>query len=214
MNLTKENIAFIDAYLKKSDIEFIDIRMEMLDHVANAIEAKMQQENLNFYDAFKDYMVVHKKGLIQSFESQKKELKYKSIVILLRNFTKPYAVALVVIVSLLVFKWEDFTATEFPNNKIVFGTNIFTAVIFCMLKYFNRKNKFSVIEFLAMPLAIVNPIIYFLFDYSLQKPRFYNYVPLLVDSITIFLISLNLIFLVTLFQKNKEIRRKYSLITT
>jgi hypothetical protein len=39
--------------------------MEMLDHVATAVEQKMEAENLDFYDAFKSYMVVNKKEILK-----------------------------------------------------------------------------------------------------------------------------------------------------
>ena len=42
MKLTKENIKFIDTYLENSNIIHIDIRMEMLDHIASVIETKME----------------------------------------------------------------------------------------------------------------------------------------------------------------------------
>jgi len=64
MKLTQENIKFIDNYLKNSNVEYFDIRMEMLDHISSAVEEKMQTENLDFYDAFKSYMVLNKKSLM------------------------------------------------------------------------------------------------------------------------------------------------------
>ena len=48
MSLSSENIKFIDNYLKNSEVIYYDIRMEMLDHVATAVERKMQTENLDF----------------------------------------------------------------------------------------------------------------------------------------------------------------------
>ncbi|WP_329806792.1 hypothetical protein [Flavobacterium facile] len=65
MKLTKENIQFIDNYLKNSQVIYYDIRMEMLDHVATAVEQKMEVENLDFYDAFKNYMVINKTELLK-----------------------------------------------------------------------------------------------------------------------------------------------------
>lgn len=57
MKLSAENIKFIDNYLKNSEVIYYDIRMEILDHVATAVEQKMQTENLDFYDAFKSSSV-------------------------------------------------------------------------------------------------------------------------------------------------------------
>jgi len=64
MKLTKENIKFIDNYLKNSQVEYFDIRMEMVDHISSAIEEKMQIENLDFYETFKNYMLENKKELL------------------------------------------------------------------------------------------------------------------------------------------------------
>jgi len=64
--LTKEDIQFIDNYLIKSGVIYIDIRTEMLDHIATAVEARMQSENDCFYDAFKAYMIENKKSLLDS----------------------------------------------------------------------------------------------------------------------------------------------------
>ena len=65
MKLNQENIQFIDNYLKNSDVVYYDIRMEMLDHVATAVEQKMEAENLDFYDAFKSYMTVNKREILK-----------------------------------------------------------------------------------------------------------------------------------------------------
>ena len=78
MSLSSENIKFIDNYLKSSEVIYYDIRMEMLDHVATAVEQKMEAENLDFYDAFKSYMVVNKKSLV---EQNEKTLKFNYSVV-------------------------------------------------------------------------------------------------------------------------------------
>ena len=39
--LSKENIQFIDDYLKKNKVTHWDVRMELLDHVASAVEEEM-----------------------------------------------------------------------------------------------------------------------------------------------------------------------------
>lgn len=65
--LSKENIQFIENYLENSDVYYADIRMEMTDHVASAIEAKMELENHDdFYIIFKNYMVENKASLLES----------------------------------------------------------------------------------------------------------------------------------------------------
>ncbi|WP_445721504.1 hypothetical protein [Flavobacterium sp.] len=65
MKLTKENISFIDNYLKNNNVIYFDIRIEMLDHIATALDAKMKNEGLNFYDAFKIFMINNKTELMK-----------------------------------------------------------------------------------------------------------------------------------------------------
>lgn len=67
--LSSEKIQFINDYLEKSDVIFVDIRAELTDHIASAVEEKMEAENLDFYDAFKDFMIQNKKQLLRNRNS-------------------------------------------------------------------------------------------------------------------------------------------------
>lgn len=65
--LSPQDIKFIDTYLSNSDINYEDVRIEMIDHVASAIEHQMNNgDNRDFYDIFKDYMVENKRLLEKS----------------------------------------------------------------------------------------------------------------------------------------------------
>lgn len=65
MKLNAEQIKFIDTYLENSDVNFADIRMEIVDHVASSIENEMKSGDARaFYDIFKDYMVANKATLL------------------------------------------------------------------------------------------------------------------------------------------------------
>ncbi|WP_298474986.1 hypothetical protein [uncultured Maribacter sp.] len=211
MSLSKEEIVFIDSYLIKADIQFMDIRMEMVDHIAVGIETKMTEENINFYNAFRDYMIVHKKGLIQSYESQKRVLKEESLFVLLRNFTKPYAIVLILVISFLRFIWKDISSIEFPDFQIVLGLELFTISTYYVIRFFDGKNRFSVIESLVWPLNIFGFLVIILIDNSSLKTTLYTTVPLIIDISVIFIISLYLIFLITFFKMKKEVKNKYSI---
>ena len=65
--LNKKEIAFIDNYLRNSGVEFLDVRIEMTDHVASAIEQELKlNKEISFYDAFKSYMIKNKKNLLRN----------------------------------------------------------------------------------------------------------------------------------------------------
>ena len=56
MKLTKEQIQYIDDYLKHHKVKYWDIRIELLDHIVTTVEAKIIQ-GINFDDAM---IEVHK----------------------------------------------------------------------------------------------------------------------------------------------------------
>jgi len=88
--LTAENIQFIRNYLKNSDVVFIDVRLEMTDHVASAIEEKLNKNpELEFYDAFKTYMLQHKKELLKSTSKHRWDLDKKALKVIGKNMFHP-----------------------------------------------------------------------------------------------------------------------------
>lgn len=56
MKLSKNQIEFIDKFLKRNGFEFVDIREEMIDHIASAVEEKMITDNTDFHDTFVSYV--------------------------------------------------------------------------------------------------------------------------------------------------------------
>ena len=54
MNLTKEQLNAIKAFISKKGISYLDVQMEILDHVASGVEEKMNANAvLSFEDALK-----------------------------------------------------------------------------------------------------------------------------------------------------------------
>lgn len=65
MKLSKQQIEFIDKFLQRNDVAFIDIREEMIDHIASAVEEKMMLDNANFHDTFVSYVNFNRKELFK-----------------------------------------------------------------------------------------------------------------------------------------------------
>ena len=145
MKLNKENIQFIDNYLKNSEVIYYDIRMEMLDHVSSAIEQKMELEHLDFYDAFKSYMVVNKKEILKGNKEEglnfKEPLKKFGLFVI-----KPFQIVL----ALSVFIGVYFSTIYFGLKN--FYKHYFWIVIICYLVFgffhflLTRKKKFYYID--------------------------------------------------------------------
>ncbi len=65
MMLKTEDILFIDNYLKHSKVMYADIRSEMTDHIATAVEREMAENGWEFGVVFKDYMAKNKRELMK-----------------------------------------------------------------------------------------------------------------------------------------------------
>ena len=52
MKLTTEQINQIDTFLERNDVKYLDIKLELLDHIASQIEALMSDQNSSFEEAF------------------------------------------------------------------------------------------------------------------------------------------------------------------
>ena len=51
MKLTTEQINQIDNFLERNDVKYLDIKLELLDHIASQIEALMSDQNSSFEEA-------------------------------------------------------------------------------------------------------------------------------------------------------------------
>jgi hypothetical protein len=144
MKLTKENLQFIDNYLKFNEVFYFDIRIEMLDHVATAVEQKMNEEQLEFYDAFKDYMVENKKEIMKSNKSD--GLYFQPIKKFGLFLLKPLSLVLVAI----SFLFNQFLITYYDSQDIslyfllVFFLSLVPIVI--ARYYFLKRKRFFYIE--------------------------------------------------------------------
>tara|TARA_R110002096_G_scaffold413649_1_gene614557 strand:- start:22 stop:675 length:654 start_codon:yes stop_codon:yes gene_type:complete len=61
MELTTQQIQKIEHYLTKNRVDFVDIRLEVLDHIVSDIEVLIKKENIEFDTAF--YKVTDKWNL-------------------------------------------------------------------------------------------------------------------------------------------------------
>lgn len=57
MKLTKEQIAQIDDYLIKNDVKYIDLHLEVLDHICSDVEHEMTENKVSFIEAFDEVKI-------------------------------------------------------------------------------------------------------------------------------------------------------------
>jgi len=120
MQLTKEELQFIDTYLKNSSVTLVDVRLEMVDHIASEIEAKIEaRDQDNFYDAFKVYMIKGKKSLLAEYEKHRVQRFDKVLMKTLKTFLDKDVLLFGVISFALVFTFKDFFVSYFQHNILL-----------------------------------------------------------------------------------------------
>lgn len=169
MKLTSEQIQFIDKYLLKSEIFFVDTRMELTDHIASAVEEKMQSENLDFYDAFKEYMVVNKKELLKQSKTTWADLKK-----IAKTFFRAFLHPAILIILPLAYLISDFIHRDDSINtgNMLIKTNFLLLIIFVPLTILTYvlKKRFSTLERLTTVMTLTyNSIIFVLFFLNLSE---------------------------------------------
>lgn len=93
MELTKEQIKRIDIFLEGIGIEYIEIRFEMVDHIATDIENTVEDTNAffegkGFQVPFIKYMLSRKKALKNRYEKQTKKLHWYYTKTILKDILK------------------------------------------------------------------------------------------------------------------------------
>ena len=158
MTLTKENIRFIDNYLKNSKIIHVDIRVEMVDHVASIIETKMKNgDEREFYFIFKDYMVDNKHSLLnnnKSFIKSTDRLLTKSIFRELCNWP-----CIITFLGFYLLFQNVNKISEVPDFRIWLGALpligfVFFGIYYYIKVYRSNLRRFSALERLGLIYAM------------------------------------------------------------
>jgi hypothetical protein len=113
-SLNQEQLQGLYAFCKRKDIRYLELRMELVDHIASRIEALWEEdEGLSFKEAFhRVYRSFGIFGLSEVAESQAKSVSkrfYWSAWYEFKSWLRPPKVfALVVLMSLLYFLLQSY----------------------------------------------------------------------------------------------------------
>jgi hypothetical protein len=182
MKLSKENLQFIDNYLKFNEVVYFDIRLEMLDHVATAVEQKMNEEQLEFYDAFKEYMVQNKKEVMKFNKGA--GFYFQPI----KNFGsflfKPQGLVLLPIVYLFnyfISQQHDFQAISlYIYPAICLFCVLFSIIVY----YFSNRRRYFYLEQNSVILFVIVQLLQMFLKFDIQNIQR----SLCVNSILLFLL--------------------------
>jgi hypothetical protein len=179
MEITKQQLQRVAHYLNVKDIIYIDLRMEVFDHIVSDIEAKMMAEKLDFETAFYKVTDTWNKHLIKE-SSFYFGLTYSLPKIVLDKAKKVYKkwFFLSVLVYLIPYILLDHLKITFSQNAID-DLNVFLQILtVCTLMVFFRlliikykeKNKTS-FSFILKTLSwnfFIGFIVLFYLNFSAQ----------------------------------------------
>ncbi len=209
--LAKKDIQFIDRYLSH-EIIFTDIRAEMVDHVASAIEQKMNDgDRRTFYYVFKDYMIKNKSLLYKTNRIFFLSVDYKAGKRFLKNVFSLKGMAVFLTVFLYFIVAENYLDPPqfFKAIKNSPMAILFIIAFIYLIDIKRRKERFSAIERLGLYLLFIYQFIFIFLNLTSKKLDFFNGNILLITLTSTFLIFLLVLFLFTAVQYKKEYRLKF-----
>ncbi|WP_461788144.1 hypothetical protein [Pedobacter sp.] len=132
MKLTKIQLEKIRIYLDENGFKYLDIQMEILDHIASAVEEKMTEDpTLTFEDAVNQTRISFgKAGFINIEKSIVKGLSNRYRKLFFRHFFSLFGIRFIWMPFLLVFGLYQL------QNIISNKDNLFTAVIIVYILVF------------------------------------------------------------------------------
>ena len=210
--LSKEQIQFIDHYLKNSGIDFIDVRFEMIDHVASEIEARIKNgDNRTFYSIFKDYMAENKSKLLKN-NSKYHWIADRRILnsILKKSFSlKGLIIFITIFLSFNVL--ELFLRKDHLVSVIQHGP---TAIMLIILIIYSaviktKKERYSALERVGLYYYIVSELITTFFSPLFSPKGYVTNNLILMKMSTSFLLFILVILTLCALEFKKDYQLKY-----
>jgi hypothetical protein len=201
MKLSKEEIRFIDTYLEKSDVIFVDLRAELTDHIATGVEEKMYHERIDFYDAFKEYMIKNKKELLKS-NNKITTHYFNAIRYFSKTLYKPYNIILGL---LIIIGYNDFNQLKILRtvHQVLFLTIFWFSVLQIIVNFMIIKKRYLYLEKTSIILLVIYYFDLFFNGFGFSKDFYGNYITI---GVTLYLY---IAFIVHYFVTIKKFRIQY-----
>ncbi len=158
MKLSQEEIKFIDTYLKNSGIIFLDIRYEMIDHIAASVEEEMDKTQDIFRFAFKRYMLQHKKEFLKTNRKYITIAGQKAGRLLAKSLVKPVFIVLFVLIYVSFYSVVKlFPAFDYRMTYLILNfTLVVPLAVISLYRTFSKGIKFSVADKMLGMYCVLN----------------------------------------------------------
>ena len=170
MSLTEENIKQIDNYLIKLKIKYVDVRLELIDHLASDFEASNKEEQLVDYlkskiDFIKDFEKKRQKTIHWSYQ---REMWRRLAMFFYKPNYLPFTI---------VFGFAAYWIQQLQPNKtsiIVFVVSLSTIHFWALIAGYSHHKTFKKLQ-MAQPLYSIMALpSLFLYTMGAAKPWLEN----------------------------------------
>lgn len=170
MALSKQYTQRIDSFLERLGCDYIDIRFEMVDHLASEIEEKVSNYDVFFYKdkmqgKFLGFMMTRKKGLLDNYNRQAKKLFWSNFGYIFKLIAKELMtikillfIALVVIFFKYLMQFNIFYAAISAISIVIISASYFFFIQNKEVKKYGKLRLLFTFYWLSyLPLIIINP---------------------------------------------------------
>jgi hypothetical protein len=185
VKLTKEQILILHKYLDKRGLLQLDLRNEVLDHMANGIENSMQEDGKSFENTFKievlkwsEALRDHSNILIGLLYSGPKILIGKCVKIIRKIYL--FMIMTTLLIALVLKELHEILLVTEQNliSSAVGWFYILTFVVFGTLTFLLRKSDFKTSHSFSFQAHFFGSCVY----YIIYNPLFLDFMPVFSEK--------------------------------
>ena len=200
--LTEDQIEYIDDRLFATGIEYIDIRYEMVDHIASELERKEG----DFEDNFKEYFIMNRLQLLKQYSTAKKAAILRAIGYYFKTMLSPVAWLSGAALFLILY----FGSVYYIDDRDIttYGGLVWLIMMLPLFWLGRGHKKISVLR----PMVLLQTLFYFIYQsvviasYSIDD-RVLRTVPIRISaSLTP---ALMLVLLISVYRYRKQYAKQY-----
>jgi hypothetical protein len=151
--ITEKQIQFIDDRLYNLGVKYIDIRYEMVDHIASELEAM----DGDFGTNWTEYFIMNKNEILKQNKRARRTATLRAIKLYFKTMAMP-----LVLLSALIMGASAYFASFFVENEDVnfFGICTFMVMLLPLFWVARGHNKISVLR----PMTVINSFLYMIYQ--------------------------------------------------
>lgn len=153
--LSTIKISWIDDHLYNMGVKYMDIRYEMVDHIASELE---QQEG-DFNENLEEYFIMHSNEILKQNKRARRTATLKAIKLYFKTMVMPSVVLAAIIMGAL-----SYFASFLVENEDLYISGLYALLVMLIpLFWVSRGNRdISVLR----PMVLINSFLYLLYQGS------------------------------------------------